>query len=156
MTSGARTWEEIKRIKSCSVYFFPDVAYIVAAARTVPGFEIDAEPIFDVRREAAPSKLGDAIIAALNSYQLDVSPPDPRSKNVGPLLKRTGLKSWKQLEKKGLHVRVSLDGAAVRVMPTMRDPVRGGYEHKPDLAFECELVPADIGVATLQALERCS
>jgi len=156
MITPARGWEELKRIKSCDVYFFPDAIYVVASARTVPGFEIDSEPVFKLDRQIPPPAVGDAIIAALNSFRIDVAPPDPRATKWSPLLIRAERKSWKQIEKVALHVTVSLDGATVRVMPTERDARRGGYAHRPDLACDCTLQPEDIGMTVLGALERCS
>jgi hypothetical protein len=156
MTQERGTWEEIKRIRSCGVYFFPDAVYVVALARTVPGFEIHSEPVLKVNRDAGPACFGDAVVAALDSYRLDIDPPDPRSKNVGPLLKRTGLRSWKQLEKKAVHVSVSLDRGKVQVIPSMRDRQHGGYAYRPDLACECAPTPGEIGATMLRALECCS
>lgn len=156
MISSARNWEEIKRIKSCGVFFLPEAIYVVAAARTIPGFEIDAEPVLKLDRQCPPSALGDTVAAALNSYRIDVAPPDPSSKNIGPLLKETGKKSWKQLERSALHARVMLNGTTIKVMPTERDARRGGYSHRPDLACECSLDTYDIGTTLLLVLERCS
>jgi len=121
-----RSWEELKRIKSCSVYLFPDMIYVVASARTVPGFDIHSEPVFKVERNVQPSVLGDRVVTALNAFQFDVPPPSPRSKDVGPLLKRTGLRSWKQLEARALHISVTLDGEIIQVIPTARDLRHGG------------------------------
>ena len=156
MNEPTRTWEEIKRIRSCSVYFFPDSVYVVALARTVPGFEIGSEPVLELNRDLTPSGLEDAVVAALNAYQVDVAPPDPRRKYNGPLLKRTGTRSWKQIEKTAALVVVSLDGNIIRAMPTIRNPRQQGYAHRPDLACECALTPAGIGATIMRALESCS
>jgi len=156
MIAPARSWEELKRIKSCGVFFFPDAIYIVAAARTVPGFEIDSEPVFKLDRRSPPLCLGDAVLSALKAYRMDVAPPGPSSKNISPFLKQTGKKSWKQLEKTALHARVSLDGATMQIIPTERDARLGGYSHRPDLACECSLDAQDIGTTLLRALEQCS
>jgi hypothetical protein len=102
MISAGQTWEEIRRIRSCCVFLFLDVVCVVAAPRTAPGSEIDCEPVFEINRGAVPSCLGDAVVAALKSYRLDVTPPDFRRETVSPLLKRTGLTSWRQLEKKAV------------------------------------------------------
>jgi hypothetical protein len=151
-----RSWEEVKRIKSCGVYLFPDMIYVVASARTVPGFDIHSEPVFKMERGAQASVLGEKVIAALNAFRFDVPPPGPGSKDVGPLLKQTGLRSWKQLEARALHISVTLDGEIIRVIPTARDLRHGGYNFKPDLTCECVLDRQEIGTTLLQALEKCS
>jgi hypothetical protein len=156
MIAPARSWEELKRIKSCGVFFFPDTIYVVAAARTVPGFEIDSEPVFKLDRQCPPVTLGDAVLCALKAHRIDVAPPGPSSKIMSPLLKQTGKKSWKQLEKYALHASVSLDGATMQIIPTERDTRVGGYSHRPDLACECSLGAQDIGATLLRVLGRCS
>jgi len=156
MIAPARSWEELKRIKSCGVFFFPDAIYVVAAARTVPGFEIDSEPVFKLDHRCPPVSLGDAVLSALKAYRMDVAPPGPSSKHMSPFLKQTRKKSWKQLEKVALHASVSLDGAAVQIIPTERDPRLGGYSHRPDLACESPLHAHDIGTTLLRVFEQCS
>jgi hypothetical protein len=93
MIGPARNWEELKRIKGCGVFFFPDAIYVVAAARTVPGFEIDSEPVFKLDRQCPPLSLGDAVLSALKAYRMDVAPPGPSGKNISPFFKQTGKKS---------------------------------------------------------------
>jgi hypothetical protein len=146
----------LKQIKECGVYFFTDAIYVVAAARTIPGFCIDSEPIFRLERQSTPIELGEAIIAALNAFRLDVAPPDPRQTNTGPLLQKTRMRSWKELERRALLVAASMDGDAVRVTPTARDYKRGGYDYRPNLARECALDAVDVGTTTLRAVEDCS
>jgi hypothetical protein len=156
MIGPARSWEELKRIKGCGVFFFPDAIYVVAAARTVPGFEIDSEPVFKLDRQCPPLSLGDAVLSALKAYRMDVAPPGPSGKNISPFLKQTGKKSWKQLERIALHASISLDGATMHIIPTERDASRGGYTHRPDLASECTLDAQDIGTTLLRVFEQCS
>ncbi len=151
-----RSWEELKQIKSCGVFFLSEAIFVVAAARTVPGFEIDSEPAFKLDRRTPPSKLGDVIVTALNSHRIDVLVPDTGSNQVSPLLEITGMKSWNELEHAATHVSIRLDQGIVRVIPTARDPRHGGYVHLPDQAFECADQPQDIGNTVLAMLERCS
>lgn len=154
MTVPARTWEEIKRIKSCGVFLAGENVYVAASARTIPGFEIDSEPIVTLDRNSPPALLGDAVLAALDSFRFDVEPPDPRVQRQSPLLKQSGFRSWKQFEKSVLYVLVRLDHS-VFVTPTVREP-RRGYAHRPDLECECSTVAQDIGKTLLKAFALCT
>jgi hypothetical protein len=154
--ASERPWEQLKQIKRCGIYFFPDGIYVAATARTVSGFCIETEPIFKLERQTSTVQLGEAVISALKAFRIDVASPDPRSRNTSPLLARAHMRSWKQLERTAQLVEISLDGDAVHVMPTERDLDRGGYQHRPDFACQCRLKPEDIGVTSLRVLERCS
>ena len=156
MIAPRSSWEELKRIKSCGVFLSVDTIYVVAASRTVPGFEIDSEPVFKLDRHCPPPSLGNAVLDALKAYRMDVAPPGPSSKRMSPFLKQTGKKSWRQLEENTLHASVSLDGATIQIIPTERDARLGGYSHRPDLARECSLDDQDIGTTLLRIFEQCS
>lgn len=120
------------------------------------GFEISVEPVFELERSASDSHLGRAIISALNAFETDVTPPAPHSMDTSPVLKALKTKSWRHFERVALHVSVTSEGATVQVMPTARDPHRGGYIHQPDQICECALQPQAIEDAVLRALEQCS
>jgi len=154
--ASERPWEQIKQIKRCGIYLLPDGIYVVGTARTVPGFCIESEPIFKLERKTSTVQLGEAVIAALKAFRIDVASPDPGSRNTSPLLARTHMRSWKQLERTALLVEISFDGDAVQVMPTTRDLDRGGYQHRPDFSCECGLKPEDIGATSFRVLECCS
>lgn len=156
MTTSGRSWEELKKIKSCGVFFVPDAIYVVSAARTIPGFCVDCEPVFKVSIEGSPSALGDAVLSALNAFRLDVPPPSPEETTFSPLLSCVGKKSWKEIERVARHVTVSLDENKVSVIPTERDPRNRGYMHRPDLSSQCIPDAGLIGVALLGVLEHCS
>jgi hypothetical protein len=126
--ASERPWEQIKQIKRCGIYLLPEGIYVVGTARTVPGFCIESEPIFKLERKTSTVQLGEAVIAALKAFRIDVASPDPGSRNTSPLLARTHMRSWKQLERTALLVEISFDGDAVQVMPTSRDLDRGGYQ----------------------------
>lgn len=156
MKNSERSSKDVKQIRTCSIFFFPDEIYVVPSARTAPGFTIDSEPVVKLDRASAPSVIGEAVVTALNSFRMDVPAPDPRSKTPSPLLRLTREKSWTAIEKIALHVTVSLDGDKVSVMPTEHDTSHGGYAHRPDVAADCTLDSAEIGAAALRALEHCS
>jgi hypothetical protein len=99
--ASERPWEQIRQIKRCGIYLFPEGIYVVGAARTVPGFCIQSEPIFKLERKTSTVQLGE-VIAALKAFRIDVASPDPGSRNTSPLWARTHMRSWKQLERTAL------------------------------------------------------
>jgi len=137
------------------VFFLPKAIYVVASARTNPGFEISVEPAYELDRSSSSAHLGDSIVSALNSFQMDVPPPDPRSMNRSPILKTLKAKSWRQFEAAALHVIVILDGEKIEVTPTARDTARGGYTPRPDLTCECTFEAQRIAETVLGVLEHC-
>jgi hypothetical protein len=155
MTSTGKSWEEIKQIRSCSVYFIGEAVYVVASSRTIPGFVIDSEPILKIDPDGPPEALGSAVLNALDAFQFDVEPPNPRVRGKSPLLAKTRLRSWKQLERNAQYVMVHLD-RNIFVTPTIRDTEHGGYLHQPDLACGCSTDPQDIGRTLLKALALCT
>lgn len=155
MTLTGKPWAEIKRIKTCGVFVVGEIVYVAASSRTIPGFEIDSEPILKVDRNGPLSALGNAVLTALDSFRSDVEPPDPRARRKSPLLGPTGFRSWKQFETNALHVRVHLDHN-IFVTPTARDTEHGGYLHRPDLECECSTEALDIGKTLLKALALCT
>lgn len=156
MSSSGQSWEELTRIKSCGVFFMRSTIYVVASARTIPGFEISVEPIFELNRSSPAADLGEAIISALNSYRMDMPPPSPRGVNRSLVLRSFNMKSWRQLERAALYIHVTLDDEIVGVMPATRDAKRGGYIHRPNEAAQCAFRSEEIGKTVFSILERCS
>jgi hypothetical protein len=130
MSLTGKSWEEIKQIRSCSVYFIGDSAYVVASSRTIPGFTVDSEPILKIDRDGPLEALGSAVLTALEAFQFDVQAPDPRVRNKSPLLSQTRLRSWKRLERNAQYVMVHLDHT-IFVTPSTRDTEHGGIFINP-------------------------
>jgi hypothetical protein len=40
MTSSGKSWEELKRVRTCGVFALPEKVYVVSSSRTVPGFDL--------------------------------------------------------------------------------------------------------------------
>lgn len=138
-------------MQTCGVYATESDLFVVSMAKTVPGFELDVEPMFKTSRKDQAAAIGQLVVAALDSYREGVPAPDPRGKVPSPLLQFAGFRSWKALEKAALNVLISRNGARVTVVPTARQP-RGGYAHKPDLAISATAEPGAIGQAVEKAL----
>ena len=138
-------------MQTCGVYATENDLFVVSMAKTVPGFELDVEPMYKTSRKDQAAAIGQLVVAALDAYREGVPAPDPRSKVPSPLLQFAGFRSWKALEKAALNLLISRNGARVTVMPTARQP-RGGYAHKPDLAISATAEPGAIGHAVEQAL----
>lgn len=156
MSKSGKNWKElVKGRKSCAVYFLPARICVIASARTLSGFEISVEPVFELDRASSHRELNTAVLSALRAFQTDVEPPDPRKKDSSPVLRHLKMKTWRQLEREALLVEVRQDRQKLWAMSTSRDKRLGGYKHLPDKIFESD-GEEQIGAASLLALRECS
>lgn len=142
-------------MSSCNVFVRSADTLIVASARTKPGFEIDAAPVFKLAANEAPVAIGKAVLEALNSYRVNVNPPPSNAAASSPLLQIAGAKGWSQLERVSRNILVVLEAGQVSAIPTRHDP-EGGFTHMRELAISCKPIDEEIGIAIARAALLCS
>jgi len=141
---------------SCAVYIRKEGMFVVSAAMTTHGFEIDDMPVTKLAAaEQTEVAIGKAVLKALDAYRKNVSPPGPNGRQPDPVLQFVGAKSWGQLERSSLNVFIKDESGSIRAVPTRRSP-KGGYVHLEELAVHCRAIPEEIGVAVRKAVQLCS
>jgi hypothetical protein len=124
---------------------------VVSEQKNVFGILQTGDALARLDPTASPRELGQAVIAALAAYRENVPgqlyvqgvkrPPDP-------LLKFSGSRSWKALEKNAQYFTVSAQGSTARVTPSMPGKT-GGFLHLSNQGIESVLAPDEVGSAIL-------
>lgn len=141
-------------METCGVYFRGDAVYVIASARTVPGILISSEPMFKLGRADPPRVIGEAVLAALDSFREGVPMPEDYRSVTGALVKFTGFKTWNAFARSASHLPVVRRGGEVEVIPTLRS--QGGFDHLPDKALKSPPEAEAVGQTLFEALKLCS
>jgi hypothetical protein len=141
--------------RTCVVYLRKDELFIVSAAMTTHGFEIDDAPVCRLAADQAEATIGEAVLRALDAYRTNVPPPGPAGRHPDPVLQFVGVKSWGQLERSSRSISINDESGSIRAIPTRRLPA-GGYDYLDELAVQCQAVPEQIGAAIRQVAPSCS
>ncbi len=139
--------------RSCNVFFREDEVLVASAAMTTHGFEIDADPVIKLCEDRSQIKIGEAVLLALKSYSVNVSPRGPNSDpKSSPVLRAGKYRTWGQLERRNRNVFVVEEAGSLRAIPTRRS-AEGGYAHQNDLSIRAGLTAEEIGDAIQRALQ---
>lgn len=138
-------------MKACEVYVRDDAIYVFSESETVLGWGISSEPRMKLARNASPKVLGEAIVAALNASQKAVPQPEDIRDVTNEVLSFTGFKTWKAFAKNARLFLIAYDGTEVQIIPTVAAE-GGAFDHLPDKAIKCGLIPEDIGQTLIDML----
>ena len=142
-------------MRICNVYLRGNETLIMSAAKTIPGFEIHAEPVFRLVDDQPDAAVGHAVLKALDSYREKVPPPSPEVRGQDPVLRSAGVSSWGQLERSSSNILITEEAGMIKAIPTQRRP-GGAYLHLNNLAIQCRADAEEIGAALRQAVAFCS
>jgi len=141
---------------SCNVFVRKRHILVASAARTLAGFELIVDPIFELPVAATPSEIGQAALDAFAAYKIRVPNPGPDLANQpNAILRASGCRSWSQLDKSSRNVFLVRYPDTVVVIPTSQAP-EGGVNHLNDQSIKCAAGARDIGEAVQMALAACS
>jgi predicted nuclease of restriction endonuclease-like RecB superfamily len=142
----------MKAIKSLQIWLYKDVYYVRAYSQTTVGLRTTRYNEIHVVPSTEISSLSKVILETFNECQMSVLHPDfsvkqPKSK----MLELVGLRTHKELEKKGRTLCISLKENLLMITPWF---FNGKHLEAKDDLF-CSLDPDDITQTVLKAFEQC-
>lgn len=142
----------MKQIKSEQIWLYNDKYYIRAYSQTAVGLRRARDDIIHVISIEETSSLSKIILEAFNECEMGIPHPDfyvkqPRDK----LLDLMGLKTHKELEKKGKALSIYLEENQLEITPWFFNGKN--LEGKEDIY--CSLDPEEIMKTVLEAFEQC-
>jgi hypothetical protein len=142
----------MKEIRSIEIWFINNTYYLRAFSTTEVGMGCAAKNPIHIISASEASKLGSKILSTLKECQQGIPHPDYRIKEENKMLTETGMKTEKQLMRKGEKVSVIEKEDRLKVYSLYFDG-KAMSRHMPPA--ESSLNPDDITRTVLLAFERC-
>ncbi|KZN34366.1 hypothetical protein N480_22445 [Pseudoalteromonas luteoviolacea S2607] len=141
-------------MKRASAYYRKGKIFLHSSSKTEQGVWILSEPAVVLDYNECVNELGEVLLDVLSKSKSGIRHPQNWSDLCSPVLKLTGVKSWRAFSKSAKCVEIDLIGENVELFPTINHGATEGFEAVDSLLIKkCASDCNDLGLALLEAIE---